>query len=828
MTIQSKCVANVHKAVGESFTKDEVKEVVDQVFALAERDQNLAGSVARKLKMAAREQTADEVFAAKRERMQRALNIRAEQALAGELAERKSARQKGSNAIDALTVGKVDSKIKAGYSTDAQIKTREGKWRGGFMADLESENLLQYMTRRDPEFERAVAIEMFREAGGSYAPSGNSDAVKFARIGSKWNELGRVTQNNAGAAIAKRKGYIVAQTHDQIRIAKAGDAWINRIADKLDEETFVGVENRQQFLQAVRINLATGNHMRPPGEATGSFGFKGPGNLAKRVSQERVLIFKSPEAWLEYNREFGTGSVFDGIMHGIDRAARNSVLMERWGTNPQAMFDRIVQEEIQTAKDAGDVKEVARLETGLSGRAGFTPGLRANFEAMSGASAIPGNPTAAMINQNIRSLASMAKLGGMVLSMFPDLAMRASVLRHNGMNYLDGLASGLRAISRGRGSKEYKDAMWRLGVGHNGMAGALHAKYTAADQIPGRMAKAEASFYKWNGSNWVQDVLESGMGFDLAANLAEKRKLPYEALPRRLQNNLTRYGISPEDWKALQSTATHKVDGVDLLLAENVADEALRNKLEVYYVDQSREGMTMGGAAERAWVSQFGPPGSLPGEVARYALQFKNFSLTYVRRHLMRELGRDGFDGSGLALMIVWSTALGYVAQAAKDIAKGREPRDPSDPETWGAAFMQGGGLGIYGDFLLGEYNRFGNTLGETLAGPAVGIASDWLTIFAIIASGAKDELSGEGENWGKIGSAGLKAVVNSTPYANLFYTRVALDYLVLYQLQEALDPGSLRRMEQRIRKENNQEFIVSPSRAIPRGGGDRVFEGLR
>jgi hypothetical protein len=66
----------------------------------------------------------------------------------------------------------------------------------------------------------------------------------------------------------------------------------------------------------------------------------------------------------------------------------------------------------------------------------------------------------------------------------------------------------------------------------------------------------------------------------------------------------------------------------------------------------------------------------------------------------------------------VTSTVLGYAAMTAKDMLKGKTPRDPKDPNTIIKAFTQGGGAGIYGDFLFGEYNRFGQSPLETAAGP--------------------------------------------------------------------------------------------------------------
>jgi len=80
---------------------------------------------------------------------------------------------------------------------------------------------------------------------------------------------------------------------------------------------------------------------------------------------------------------------------------------------------------------------------------------------------------------------------------------------------------------------------------------------------------------------------------------------------------------------------------------------------------------------------------------------------------------------------------MGYLANATKDILKGKEPMDVFDDETFIdkstllRAFTQGGGLGIYGDFIFGEFNRYGQSPLETFAGPSLGTAGDVLKLFA-------------------------------------------------------------------------------------------------
>ena len=111
------------------------------------------------------------------------------------------------------------------------------------------------------------------------------------------------------------------------------------------------------------------------------------------------------------------------------------------------------------------------------------------------------------------------------------------------------------------------------------------------------------------------------------------------------------------------------------------------------------------------------------------------------------------------------------------------------------AAFKQSGGLGIYGDFLFGEANRFGGGLIETAFGPsasAIGRIGD-------LATRARD---GDG----KAGDA-LNVALQNTPFANLFWARPGLDWLFLNSLRESASPGFLARQEARRFKDYGQTY---------------------
>jgi hypothetical protein len=75
-----------------------------------------------------------------------------------------------------------------------------------------------------------------------------------------------------------------------------------------------------------------------------------------------------------------------------------------------------------------------------------------------------------------------------------------------------------------------------------------------------------------------------------------------------------------------------------------------------------------------------------------------------------------------------------------------------------------------------------------------------------------------------------MRWTVANTPFANLFYIRPALDWLFLYQVQEALSPGFLRRSQRRLMEENGQRSLLSPADAIPYGADGELlsFQGVR
>jgi hypothetical protein len=182
-----------------------------------------------------------------------------------------------------------------------------------------------------------------------------------------------------------------------------------------------------------------------------------------------------------------------------------------------------------------------------------------------------------------------------------------------------------------------------------------------------------------------------------------------------------------------------------------------------------------------------------------------------MRRGVMQpDMTRRAKYFSGL---LVSSTLLGALALQMKEISKGRDPREMDNGAFWGAALMQGGGLGIFGDFLASETNRFGGGFAETVAGPVVGLGADMLELTA---GNAAQVARGEDP---RLGRDLVDFAKHNTPGGSIWYARLVLERAVYDQLARLADPDFDRRqraLQRRMARETGQQFFWRPGRLSP------------
>jgi len=710
----------------------------------------------------------------------------------------------------------------AARSVDSITGALVNSYLGGMIADLKKAGLLTKFNNMKGDFERQVAnvlgdLNLKTPVGVAEA---SADAKAMGKILFKYQRAALQRENQAGSYIRLKEGRVVGASHDQRRIAKAGpEEWKNYIRGTLDfEKMAIAPERIEGFLDSAYEAITTG--IRKEGDRTEiSLAFKGPGNLAKKESAAGVFTFKSANDWYDYDQNFGKASLRESFMQDIQSASRATALMEVLGTNPEAMVERVQKRLME--KYRSDPKKLKRIKRETAA---------INFEAalaeVTGDVNIGSHTPLARYMHFYRSLQTMAKLGGAWISALSDIAFIASNRIYQGRSLLDAWGDGFTAVFKGMNKGEMRDFADRLGVGIEGQLGDFMSRFNAADDVPGQTAKMMSLFFKLNLLQPWTESNKRGVTLMIANDLGREASKSYAKLPDDLRRILGTYGIDQKGWEAARKGAKKGPDGRMYLVPGEIPDVKMRENMFALLVSEADNSVPSPGARERAIIRRGYRPGTFAGEGIRFLTQFKSFGVTAltksVGRHMygygaksMREQLQRGVGANmGIVNSIVGTTVLGYYVMQLKEVAKGREMRPPT-PETFIAAAMQGGGLGIYGDFLFGEANRYGGGTLQTIAGPGIGTASEVIDLLQRtrgVVAGGDEDLRGDA----------IRLLKGNTPFANLFYTQQAMNYLVWYQLQETVNPGYLRRMERRIERENNQTYWMPPTSIIQTGGGFR------
>jgi len=728
----------------------------------------------------------------------------------------------------------------------------------GFNQKLRQNNVTTLFEKMDKKTQRRVVNAMYElnqkktyieELTGLEPPvkETNPDILKLAKIMEEYSETIRLKLNDRGANIQKLWGYIVRQSHDPYSIRDAAKklgknldemeadpnlkgsdinynknftAWKNFVLDKLDKErTFAGVDDIDQFMLFAYNSLVKNENLKSDG-ADFSYGAKATKDVAKSSKFKRVLHFKTADDWFDYNDVFGVGNLKESFFSGLQTAGRNIGIMDTLGTKPAENFEKIRKAVAKRmVMDKRDQNTVSSKQ------------FNKFISVVDGSIYTVENFGVAKYSAIARALSSMAKLGGATVSAAADIGLYGSEMRYQGKSFLGGMFEALSSLAKIKNTKQKKDIAEMLGFIADNTIYDIAGRYQVGDNLSKGFTKAQRFFFKVNLLSWWTNTLKEGAMLGMANYFAKQKNLSFDSLNPQLKNLFKIYNIDSTKWNVIRKTAMEKADdgtefiniglldqisdadvkkitGIDDLTAREIGIEKDKFKASVsgMLLDRSIYAVIEPDARVRATMTQGQLAGTAAGEALRFFFQFKAFPLSIVQKVLGREL--DYFKGQnkevqrgivGLAAITVTSGLLGYLAMTIKDLLKGRSPRDPTKVKSVMAAFLQGGGLGIYGDVLFQETRSGGDILGQ-LAGPVP------LTAFDLVQA-IKYGIRGEG---GKAGRTAYRAVSQSIPFLNLFYLKTAFDYLIGYSIMETMSPGTLRRMENRMRRDYNQEFLLT------------------
>ncbi|GAB1361838.1 hypothetical protein MASR1M32_10740 [Rhodobacter sp.] len=465
------------------------------------------------------------------------------------------------------------------------------------------------------------------------------------------------------------------------------------------------------------------------------------------------------------------------------------------------------------------------------------------LDMVTGAANAPEMDVVANVLANgIRPALVANQLGGAMLSAVTDTGFMALAARHTGMNPMRLVTQHLKHVgieltdtavklaSLGRIDRSRVEArLARLGIVADAAAhtGTTTARLFGEGLAPGFWQTLADATMRASGLTRWTDIGRGIFKSELYGLLAENADRPWAQIDAPLRDMVfaTR-GITAEDWELIRQTPlfSHTDDPrATFLIPDDIRrredldpDTAMDLFLKLQSaIEEQREFAVPNASLRGRAAFQVGQPGSVGGELVRSALMYKNFPLTLMFNQLGR-IFRHKVNGSRLwsnvMPYVLVTTPGGMVAMQLKEVfTRGNDPRPMDNWESWGAAMLQGGGLGIFGDFLYAAENRMGGGLASTAAGPVVGAVNDTLGLAGGFwnAITEKDPEKREAR-WDTAQRNAIRFANRFGGPTNLWYANLAFDRMVWDTLQEAVDSGATQAFE-RTRKKAERERGVTP-----------------
>lgn len=824
--MRQECIKAVQDAAKRTLTSREIQNIEDRIY--------------RNMRQLARNDPASWRQMTDAERLRRAGQLAADELKSEAGLKRRrvaltiAARQRLDAFINSYQ-GK-DGKLEAlnrtiAFHADGKSNFLSVESRGKATRDYALSQIQEAFEAVDPRFfhlfeDEASVRDLVYEIRGQ--ATRNVRAKKGAKAWSDVTELLRRRFNDAGGDIGYLENWGIPQHHSMEKVGRATrEQWVSDVIGKLDRKYYIKEDGQlmgdaevSAFLAEAYNTIATGGLNK-----LSDSGMRLSGARANRGNASRQIHFKDADSYLEYQQQYGDRSLWEVMVGHLEGISKDIALVETYGPNPDHVFRSILDE--VTAKTATENPE----RTGRVKRLANSTENLYNF--ISGKTQPIANPHIARWSDNIRNWMVASRLGSALLASFSDLGtmyLSAKVtnlpMNRLFMNQLEAMDPTNRTeLARAR----------RAGLAMESLLGSVN-RWAMDNMGPSKARWAATAVMRASGLTAWSDAHKRAYGVTMMGSLGEvvSRAPDLRSLDDGDFRILKSKGITEQDfsvWKLADQEDWGKGNNTMLTpesimripddavkhlgSPERVKFDAMRRLLGAVAeeVDMAvitpgaREQMVTGGGLQR---------GTWKGELTRSVFLFKSFPISVVMRHWSRAMGMPSAGGRAayIGSFIASTTILGALSQQLNDMASGRNPREMTGeeaPKFWLGALLKGGGLGLYGDFLLSDHTRYGGGALASMLGPVAGLVDDVVKLGQGIPLNA---VEGKPE---QTGGDLVKLGKGLIPGANLWYAKAALDHMIFNQMQEYFSPGYLRKVEQRSKKNFNQTYWWRPQDVTPR-----------
>lgn len=674
--------------------------------------------------------------------------------------------------------------------------------------------------------EENIVRELFGEK------SGDAEAHELANSVSEGLEYLRQEFNRAGGNITKREDFGLPQQHDPQKVEQVSkEQWVDTVLPMLDRDKIIdedtgspmAPDKLREVLKDTYDTIVTRglNDLDPtnPGFAS---------KITTRHQHRRFLQFRDADTWLEYQRQFGPGGkageggkVLFSVTRHTDLMARDIAAMRVLGPNPQSTV-RLISNTLKArfGSDQEDLMQSLLRET-------------------TGKVNAPVDEKIAGWGISARNTLQSAILGQAFFSALTDIGFSQTAAKFAGLPQMRLLRRQVELLNPG--NNQHRRQAVRLGLGAMGAVEQAQAAARVSGESLGDPGTFAGKTRQLNDAIMRMSLLQPwteasqwAFGTEFLSTLTEQADLgrAFSELPEPLRNTFERNGLGEKEWKAMTASQRYRdpetkadfIRPIEMMELDQDAAHALQRMIST----ETEFAIPSNFAQARNFITGGTRPGTFAGEARRTVGMLKNFPVTVMMLQMGRMAAMQGGTNKAkyAAGLMATTGAMGILAEQLASVADGKNPRsmDPTTSdgiETMLDGLWRAGTFGLMGDIVFTNYNKFGSSLGESLAGPALGVAGSAQGLVfgnAIQALGQERDPGESVIEQTNVGRDAINFAKEITPGNTLWYTKLASERLLWDQLQKAADPeyANSFRAAQQISEDQGTSFFWEPGQPLP------------
>lgn len=862
--MKPECVAAVATAAGRAITRAEANGLEARLrenlrqLARVDREAFLAMPVADRLREAAKitaKQLKTEATETKRRLL---LKIAKHDAIDAYIADAKTRGLDGMDALERTLLTKGDLKSRF-TSVESRTSAIHADSMRQLWDTLEATEPRVFGMFRNPEAVRLLVKELNGEDSGSVLAKKGAEAFRLV------SDQLRERFNAAGGVIRKLDNYRTPQAWDQMKAAEiSGPDFARFMLPLMDRDRYVNLSGRlmddaelSAFLVEAHKTIATGGlNKMEPGAATGSR----MALVANRGSEARQLHFKDADSYLQAQGRIGASTIEQGIASHIRTLSRDIALVETYGPNPEHTLGFFMDREAKSAAEA-EPKTTGKVKAWLAN-------MDRTYAYLAGLRDPASNPRFAKVAQGARNYLMAVKLLSSPITAITDSGFLHVTGRFNGIPSLQLFRNELAAynpLERGE-----KRALQSAGIGIESWTSELN-RWGDENLGRGWTANLAQQSLRLAGLDALDSTRRRAIGsavLNSIGNLSRDHPTMADLKPWDRQL-MEAKGVSERDWQVYRMAETDNIghgnseflhpDAImrvpDAAISairtpegEKLADVFTRDptqtpqtvrqeavtKLLARALDEGSMAVPAPGAKQHMVVAGSRAPGDLGGELWRAFTLFKSFSFSTFDKHFMqRGMGMPTVGGriTYVAQVLAATTIMGAVAQSVANVLGGKDPQRYWDApagelvRNWVGAFLKGGSLGLYGDFLFSGVDKNGmNDLFGALAGPELSLVQQALNV----TDGPLQKFAiGKDVNEQTEAANLVKMAKGLTPLTGLWYAKAAMDHVFWNQLTDYFAPGYLGRMQARAERDFNERYFWGPRQDVQQARAPNIARAV-